>query len=52
MRSSKDTKLFGIHDAMSQNLWSDHFIHNQGYISKTNLHQENITKVMLEQNRK
>ena len=50
-RSSTESELVGIYDVMPQILWTRHFLEAQGYAVKdSNVHQENKSAVLLEQN--
>ena len=50
MGSSTETKIFRVHDAMPQMLCLAHFIWYQVYKSRTKLHQDNMTDILLDQN--
>ena len=53
MRSSTETELVGIDDAMPQVLWSLYFIQEQGYpMMHALIYQDNKSAILLETNRK
>ena len=51
-RSSTEAELVACDDAMTQVLWTKHFLEAQGYKNNTKLMQDNTSTILLEKNGK
>ena len=49
-RSSTEAELVAADDVLPQALWTKYFLDAQGYSSKTTLHQDNTSAMLLEKN--
>eukprot|EP00957_Ditylum_brightwellii_P019975 1508249-Ditylum_brightwellii.AAC.1 len=52
-KSSTETKIIGVDDAMPHVLWTSYFLEGQGYqIQSAKLYQDNLSAMLLERNGK